>query len=132
MEKLRLGGVRKYAQGHTVTRRARPEPLQVTQVSVCLFYTYTYRFGVLDEDLGAPHLVLVWLHVDSSQQVLDPLTLIPPPLWPRLGGQNGIPGGRGLGELEEMVQVEVILRGGVRAKSSRGPHLCRNLANWRR
>ena len=56
---------------------------------------HTYRLGVLDEDLGAPHLVLVRLHVDSPQQVLDPLTLVPTPPRPRLRGQNGIPeGGR--------------------------------------
>lgn len=74
--------------------RAGPEP-----VPVCRSLTHTYRLGVLDEDLGAPHLVLVWLHVDCLQQVLDPLTLVPTPLRPRLGGQNGVPGGKGFGRV---------------------------------
>lgn len=67
--------------------------VQVMLVSVCLSLTHTYGLRVLDEDLGAPHLVLVWLHVDRPQQVLDPLTLVPTPVRPRLGGQNSIPGG---------------------------------------
>lgn len=74
--------------------RAGPEP-----VPVCRALTHAYRLGVLDEDLGAPHLVLVWLHVDCPQQVLDPLTLVPVPLRPRLGGQNGVPGERGFGRV---------------------------------
>lgn len=93
---------------------------QVVQVSVCLPLTHTYRLGVLDEDLGAPHLVLVRIHVDHLQQMLDPPTLIPTPLWPRLGGQNGIPGGRGFGRFEQRAQRAVTPQGRRRGLGRQG------------
>lgn len=70
-------------------RRLKNGTMQVMLVSV--FLPHTYGLGVLDEDLGAPHLVLVRLHVDCPQQVLDPLTLVPAPIRPCLRGQNGVP-----------------------------------------
>lgn len=73
--------------------------IQVSCLSVCLSHAHTYGLRVLDEDLGAPHLVLVLFHVDCTQQVLDPLTLVPAPPWPCLGGQNGVPGGRRFGRV---------------------------------
>ena len=51
-----------------------------------------YRFGVLDEDLGASHLVLVLVHVDRLEEVEHSLLLRPPPARPRLYCQDGIPG----------------------------------------
>lgn len=70
-------------------KRLKNGTMQVMLVSVSL--PHTYGLGVLDEDLGAPHLVLVRLHVDCPQQVLDPLTLVPAPIRPCFGGQNGVP-----------------------------------------
>lgn len=98
---------------------------------VFLCHTHTYRLGVLDEDFCAPHLVLVWLHVDCPEQVLDPLTLIPTPLWPRLGGQDGISGGSVAG-FGVAGWAGVLLRGSGQGGANGASHLCRNLANWRR
>lgn len=69
-------------------------------------HMHAYRFWVLNKDLGTPHLVLVWLHVDSTKQVLDTLAFISTPPWPCLRGQNGIPGGgrhKGMGDLAQPV-----------------------------
>lgn len=55
-------------------------------------YEVWYRFGVLDKDLGAAHLVLVVIHVDGAEDVKDPLLLWTPPARPRLSGQDGVPG----------------------------------------
>jgi hypothetical protein len=66
--------------------------LSVSLPSLSHFLIPTYRLWVLDKDLGAPHLVLVWFHIDCPKQVLDALAFVPTPPWPCLGGQNGIPG----------------------------------------
>ena len=71
--------------------QAPEEQDHASDTGVCLSLPHTYGLRVLNEDLGAPHLVLVRLHVDCPQQVLDPLTLVPAPIRPRLGGQNGVP-----------------------------------------
>lgn len=71
--------------------QAPEEQDHASDAGVCLSLPHTYGLRILNEDLGAPHLVLVRLHVDCPQQVLDPLTLVPAPIRPRLGGQNGVP-----------------------------------------
>ena len=51
----------------------------------------THRLRGLDEDLGAPHLVLVLVHVDRVQQMENPLLLLATPRGPRLFGEDRIP-----------------------------------------
>lgn len=50
-----------------------------------------YRLRCFDEELGAPELELILVHVDRPQEMKDPLFLISSPRWPGLFGQDGIP-----------------------------------------
>ena len=49
-----------------------------------------YRFGVFDEDLAASHLVLVDVHADRLQHMLDALSWVAVPPRPRLRRQDRV------------------------------------------
>ena len=50
----------------------------------------TYGLGVLDEDLGLAHLVLVVVHADMTHQMFDSLLHVAAPLRPRLRGEDSV------------------------------------------
>lgn len=85
----------------TELRKLDPVDTSPSQVSgeESVARSFAYRLRVLDENLRAPHLVLVGVHVDRPQQVLDALAFVPPPPRPGLRGQDGVPVGEERGSV---------------------------------
>ena len=75
------------------TRVPKKSARYITVSSSSVIYSILvdrYRFGVFDEDLAASHLVLVDVHADRLQHMLDALSWVAVPPRPRLRRQDRV------------------------------------------